>query len=196
MPIIHVSRDPRGVVASVMQTGWDWLFDHLRLAEQLLEPLDGRAQAFERWRDAIEEYDRQDKVVRLAAYWAITERYLRDSLQAGGGDAAGRCLFLSYEDLCRKREGFLLETVARLGFSAPASGRRAVLDQESLSTSESRRGASLEDRILGWRNQLSASQCSVIADIARRFDLSDRLYEGLPSGREQGSPAAEERAVR
>jgi hypothetical protein len=176
MPIIHVYRDPRGVVASVLQTGWGWLFDHLRLAEQLLEPRDGRAAAFEPWREAIEEYDAQDTIVRLAAYWAITERFLRDSLPS---DVGGRCLFLSYEELCRKREDFLVETVARLGLPAPpASRRRAVLDQESLSTSESRRGATLEDRILGWREQLSPAQSSTIADIARRFGLADRLFDG------------------
>lgn len=180
MPIIHVYRDPRGVIASVMQTGWDWLFDHLRLAEQLLEPRDGRAEAFGKWREAIEEYDEQGKIARLAAYWAITERHLSDSLQAPDQKAA--CLFLSYEDLCRRREDFLLETVARLGFAPPSSsGRGGVLDQESLSTSESRRGASLEDRILGWRNQLSEEQSSLIAGIAHRFGLSDRLVDAAPA---------------
>lgn len=198
MPIIHVYRDPRGVVASVMQTGWDWLFDHLRLVEQLLEPRDGRAGAFEQWRDAIEEYDDKDKVARLAAYWAITERFLRDSLQASTASTAGGCLFLSYEDLCRRREDFLLETVARLGFATPATpGRRAVLDRESLSTSESRRGATLDDRILGWKKQLSAAQSSLIADIARRFGLADRLFDGQPADAlADPRPAAEQGVVR
>jgi hypothetical protein len=196
MPIIHVYRDPRGVVASVLQTGWDWLFDHLRLAEQLLEPRDGRAAAFEPWREAIEEYDAQDRIARLAAYWAITERYLRDSLLSGAG-GSGRCLFVSYEELCRKREDFLHETLARLDLPAPTSRRRSVLDRESLSTSESRRGATLEDRLLGWRKQLTPAQSSTIAEIARRFGLADRLFDGpLDQGPAERPPVAAHGALR
>jgi hypothetical protein len=195
MPIIHVYRDPRGVIASVMQTGWDWLFDHLRLSEQLLEPQDGRADVFGKWSDAIEEYDEQGKIARLAAYWAITERHLSDSLQP---PHAAACLFLSYEDLCRRREDFVLATLARLGLSpAAGSGRRAVLDQESLSTSESRRGASLEDRIFGWRKQLSEEESSLIAAIARRFGLADRLFDASPGLlRPEPQPAPEHGVAR
>jgi hypothetical protein len=185
MPVIHVSRDPRGVVASVLQTGWDWLFDHLRLAEQLLDPRDGRAEAFERWRGEIEEFDRMDRVARIAAYWAIVEAFLKESFAAGPTRAPS--VFVSYERLCQGGEGPLREALGRLGVTPRASG---ALEQASFSTSQGRLGASLEDRILGWRRQLSPAQAEQIEGIARRFGLEDRLWPAVPAGGAAATPKA------
>jgi hypothetical protein len=190
MPVIHLHRDPRGVVASVLQTGWDWLFDHLRLKEQLLEPRDGRAQAFERWREEIEEYDRMDRIARIAAYWAMVETFLKESFADGPTRAPS--LFLSYEQICREGQDFLLEALARLGLNPRAPDGRGALDQASFSTSQGRLAASLEDRILGWRRQLSPAQADLIEGIARRFGLEDRLWPAVPAG---GASASEKAAV-
>jgi hypothetical protein len=94
-------------------------------------------------------------------------------------------VFVSYEELCQRREEVLHETLARLGLPA-FSGARGGLDQESFSTSQGRQGASLEERVLGWRRRLSPQQIEQIGEIARRFGLGDRLFDGA-AGREAGA---------
>jgi hypothetical protein len=176
MPVLHVYRDPRAVIASIKKTRWHWLFDHLILREQLLEIPDGRADYFGRWRDEIREYDRADPVSRTAVYWSLTERYLLESY-AG---YQGRFVCTSYEQLAQGREPIFRETLTRLGLS-PWHEQFRVPEADSTTTADVQRGASVEERVEGWRTFLSPSDIAAIESIVTRFGLADRLTAGVNS---------------
>ena len=168
MPIIHLYRDPRAVVASAKMTDWYWLFDHLSLQEQLLEVNDGRADYFRRDAEALREYDR-DKIARIAAYWASTEKFLRDAF----AEAQSRIVLVSYEKLCRQPES-VLEILAQLNVPTERHGSSPAGRGDSFSTSPQRRGASAAERIGGWTNVLSSAEIAMIESIVEHFGLNTR----------------------
>jgi hypothetical protein len=178
MPVLHVYRDPRAVIASVRKTRWHWLFEHLSLREQLLEPGDGRARHFERWRDEIEELDRGDAVARLAAYWALSEGFVRDSFR----DRPRRFVCIGYERLVREREGLFSELLGKLELRPWRAGF-TVSERDSTTTSQAQRGVSASGRVAGWRKDLSGAEIAMIESVVRRFGFEDRLAD------EQAEPA-------
>lgn len=171
MPVIHVYRDPRAIIASAKMTDWYWLFDHLSLTEQLLEPQDGRADYFVRWADAISEYD-NDKIAKIAAYWAITEMFILKSFSHD----RGRAVLVSYEALCRRPE-LILELLAQLGVQKKINNDFLAVNGDSFSTSARRRGASSAERIGGWSKVLSTAEGELIESIAKHFGFANRLSE-------------------
>jgi len=173
MPILHVYRDPRAIIASIRKTDWSWLFTHLRLREQLLDPADGRAAFFSAYEDDIRRYDAGDDVDRIAAYWALTERCLQQSYEG----STARVAFVRYEEVCGGGASRLPGILERLGLDGIAEAGDRNLDGDSFSTADSRRGASAEERIGGWRAQLSPGEVGRIEAIAERFGFGDRLRE-------------------
>lgn len=175
MPVLHVYRDPRAIIASIRRTRWHWLFDHLSLRGQLLDPQDGRAEYFDRWRGEILDYDGQEPVARVAAYWALTERFLQDSY----ADHPQRYVCMGYEELVQGRERVFSETLRRLELRPWKSDFR-VSQRDSTTTSPKQRGASVAERVAGWRSVLSRAEVEQIEAIVRRFGFDARLAsEGI-----------------
>lgn len=170
MPIIHVYRDPRAVIASAKMTDWYWLFDHLRLQEQLLDIKDGRANFFGQWAEAIAEYD-NDKVTRIAAYWSLTERFLQETF----ADGRGRIAFVSYEELSRGKEEFMLALLVQLGVKKVWRDEVQLTNRDSYSTSQQRQGASTAERIAGWKKALTSAEIATIEAVVTRFGLAKRM---------------------
>jgi hypothetical protein len=167
MPVVHVRRDPRAVVASARLTDWAWLFDHLSLREQLLEPADGRAAVFEPWREEILSLDRDDVIERLTAYWALTEHALREAY--GTAPPPAPACFVSYEELCRTPAESLPGLLARLGL--PVEARDGAPAVDSRTTARSRRGASVEERIDGWKTVLTPDEARRIEGVVERLGV-------------------------
>lgn len=169
MPIIHVYRDPRAVIASAKMTDWYWLFDHLSLKAQLLDIKDGRANYFRRWAEVIQEFD-ADKVARLAAYWSLTEKFLLDSFANGG-----RIAVVRYEDLNRQKEKLMLDTLATLGVKKNWNDQIQLSNRDSYSTSQQRQGLSATERISGWKKVLTANEITTIESVVAKFGFTDRM---------------------
>ena len=173
VPVIYVYRDPRAIIASIKMTKWNYLFDDLSLREHLIEPGDGRASYFSNWQDEILKYDKQHRFVRIAAYWALIERFVKHCYE----NRQARIAFVSYEELCRKRETMLLEILDGLGLGHFVQGNVNALGEDSFSTSEKRRGASVDQRTTGWQKELSGSEVRMIESVVQHFDLADRLLD-------------------
>ncbi|MFQ5632244.1 MAG: glycosyltransferase, partial [bacterium] len=173
MPVIHVYRDPRAIVASIKKTRWHWLFDHLSLRAQLLELSDGRAAYFDQWYDDIMKYDEQDPVARVAAYWSLTEKFLQHSY----ADCPASIAFVGYEKLVLEREKIFAEILKKLGLR-PDEEHFRVQNEDSTTTSKKRQKASTEERITGWKNILSSSEIGVIESVIQHFGFEDRLVTG------------------
>ena len=173
MPMVHIYRDPRAILASIRMTDWGWLYDHLSLREQLLEIEDGRADYFGKWRDEILAYDQQDTLTRVAAYWAMTERFLAQSYDDDG--QRHRTWFLCFDQLCEEPEVALEPMFKALGVGASSDHLASALGQDSAMTSRTRVGISMEERVTGWRKILTRDEITTIESIATRFGFADRL---------------------
>lgn len=165
-PILHIYRDPRAVVASLIRKDWggDWMHQ-LSLRSQLLEPQDGRCTHFEAWTDDMDYFDRQPWWERAVAYWALTENYLRS--------CASRfqfpLQFLNYEDLTGGGTDVLVSALASLGVSIPNKALETNPLQSSPTTDEGRRDADREVRVSGWKKELSAQMADRTVEIVNRF---------------------------
>ncbi|HUF37999.1 MAG TPA: sulfotransferase [Anaerolineales bacterium] len=172
-PIVHISRDPRAVIASaVHKTDRMWgVFEPFDLAGQLLGVDDGRAETFAKWESEIRRLNEAPFAIQLAAYWALTERYLLDSL-AGAGRVI---VFARYEELAKDPASRIPALVERLGVPPETAGDAGSFRTDSPSTT--RTGQTIEDRLFGWRELLAGEEAEKIAAIAHAFDLADRLVD-------------------
>ena len=175
VPAIHIYRDPRAIAGSLKWTFWNPVFDHLCLREQLLEQRDGRKDYFEKWREKIDQYDREDNVTRLVAYWAFTEKYLQDSYENEHGLPM---VFLSYEELCRKRGDLLHDILKKLNVDYELNLKLDVLDTDSITTMKKREGVSVDEKISAWKKVLSNDEIAKIESMVQQLGLGDRLYKG------------------
>jgi hypothetical protein len=162
--VVHIRRDPRAVVASLKRKGWNW-FREVSLADLLLHPQDGRQKAFIADIDEIKRADEGDGVARCAAYWAITERYLRESNVPG-------LATLRYEIMCRKGVSYVQN---RLGHLEGLDLEADYLRGGSASTEAERENVSAEERINGWKNVLEVDEARRVERTVARFGMEEHI---------------------
>lgn len=173
MPLVHVRRDPRSVIASARMTSWSWLFDHLDLPEQLLQVKDGRRRLFAPHAAALREYN-TDTVSRMAAYWAMTENVMH---QAFGLQQKERAVIVCYEALSLGGAAALLELLEQLGFESVDEAGLHTVGRDSFSTSVGRQGMTAEQRVRGWQRVLSMQEAQRIVDVVCELGMERGLYE-------------------
>jgi hypothetical protein len=150
---VHVTRHPCAVVASLLNTDWDWSFGEVRFAnlwphsETLGSPL----------KDEVAKligYDERPADERIAAYWAFTEKQVA-KLQHE------RLLKVEYEPLVvggRERFNAILDFLG--GGSLDMD-----LDRNSVVTVSNRLNISTSARTDSWRNTLPLETQDRIEDI-------------------------------
>lgn len=94
MPIIHISRNPKAVIASIVRSGWGNWFNEFYLSDHLLKIEDGRINYFSKFSDLIDKYDKMDVESRICAYWCLMEKYIHDTCSD-----KKNFLLVQYEDL-------------------------------------------------------------------------------------------------
>ena len=164
--LVHIRRDPRAVMASFHRLGWTW-YKNLSLEDQLLAPNDGRAEYFSKWEEMIRHYEQSKPLVRVAAYWALVERFVSDLPERA------RRIVISYEDLCLQPEEILTEKVANEIDGIHAKHFGAM----SKTTEEGRVEISKWERVLDWKDVLTESIAEEIARVCKEASLEDALFQ-------------------
>jgi hypothetical protein len=169
-PLIHITRDPRGVAASIRRGGWwgGWL-DSISLEDLLLRPEDGRRRYFSRWSNEISRFDGGSSLEKAVAYWALTEEYVRHCRT----EMKVPVRLVRYESLPKEFPG----TISSLAVSPAIPSLEQPLLRTSPTTSARRCGLSLEERAFSWKSELSRDEIRRIEDIARVFGLEETLHE-------------------
>jgi len=168
-PIVHIYRDPRGVIASLKRSGWIEWFNKTTISEQLLEPLDGRAAYFSKWSDDIKKLDRKGAISKAACYYALTERFVKENLNRDNN-----FLYISYDHDFKDKEGLLQKIRKLLNLNADISNMN--LDDQ-WTTMNGRSNLSIEKRIISWSKELTSSEIVQIESIMRLFNLTKRLVD-------------------
>ncbi len=169
MPTVHLSRDPRAVAASLLRKPWEWPAK-LNLREQLLEPTDGRRALFAEHEDDIARWDERGPVVRIVAYWCMTERHLLERLEG-----LDRLKYVEYESLVAGGPAELGGVLGELGFDVATEKIAAAFARNSPTTDRQRTGQAPADRMHSWRKELDAAELDEAERIMARFGFGHRL---------------------
>ncbi|WP_164929493.1 sulfotransferase [Gloeobacter violaceus] len=176
VPILHITRDPRAVIASIKTLGNDFArgaFQNFALRAHLLEVDDGRREYFKRWASDIEAIDKTNDFGRIAAYYCLTERHVLDSFQGVTSEFA----HVQYEKLIGGGPQALAALLESLGLEAQALGATALLRPSSTdwSWSQGSKKVSGEQRVSSWKNKLSESERGLIEAVVTAFGMQERL---------------------
>ena len=174
VPVLHIRRDPRAVVASVIyktnRMGGNFK-DNFNLEKNLLGMSDGRADVFSAFAPQIRGFRGKPLAIRIAAYWALTERTLSDSYH---GELPPRTRMIQYEAIAPDPARIIPGLLQDLGYPEPDPKRLSVLDANSKTT---RGDQTRQEQLSGWKQILPSGESAEIAAIARDFGLGEALVD-------------------
>ncbi len=158
VPVIHVRRHPHAAVASLWSADWHWSFERVRLADVLQGLGAALPPGYPAGDALLAEFD-TDGLSRIAAAWAVTERFVDLSLS---GEPWAR--IVAYEDLLAAPEDSFAELCGWLGrrrARVPSHARRSAS-----SAAPAPAGRVRQDR---WREILSAREVARVGEIVGRL---------------------------
>jgi len=161
--ILHIRRDPRAVIASILRTHWTWPSD-FSLVAHLLQIDDGRRDFFSDQAGHLREIDAMGVPARLAAYWACVEQHVQRLEQEGTVNP------VRYERLLEERESYLKQLIPGV-----PQGSGGMLYGDSASTQEERRESSIGKRLHGWKSELSSEELDEINYVLDVFGCSTNV---------------------
>lgn len=165
--VIHISRDPRSVVASFKEKGWNW-YKEIKNEDLLLNIEDGRREVFEEERKLISSVDEEYPEVRLALYYLLLEKFLYNYT------TKRKLTDLEYEKIVKYGKSYLEENMDM--------EERKIPDKEDLnkisSTNYNRdKKKSKQERIEGYKKVLDRKVENRIKHISGEVGLSSILHE-------------------
>lgn len=174
IPVLHLRRDPRAVLASFTRKGWiDWFRCDVPLQSLLLRGDDGREEYFGQWRNDIEQIDQAGTAFgQAAAYWALTERYV-DEVAAENKNV---CV-VRFQRLKEERNAYLLDVLDALGVEGAELVPEGVFEKRSMTAQESTEDAQKQGNS-GWEDTLTASEANEVDRALDVFDFTSSAYTG------------------
>ena len=180
VPIIHVCRDPRAVIASIQTLDGGHFaedsFNQLSLVDQLLKVKDGRYRYFRQWQSDIEAIDQLSAVGRIAAYFCLTERFLEETIRF---DHHRNRIMIRYEDLVISHGKAFGEVITALGFRTQGDRCDADLPSTTDWNNVCHHRRTTQERLLSWQKKLSPYDQGLIEEITQTFNMTHRLWRGV-----------------
>jgi hypothetical protein len=153
--VIHIRRDPRAVVASILRQKWDHWIKNINIVDQMLGVNDTRVNIFYEWEELLRIKQDESFLTRITTYWSILESFIQKI-----DNEHESMIIIDYEKLCNKQEEYLdkkLNNTDRI----VGSKNDAEFDKES-PTTRNGRNVPKQKRIESWSEELSDKQIELI----------------------------------
>lgn len=177
VPIMHVYRDPRAVIASIQQLDngdfAEGSFNQLSLVDQLLKVDDGRYHYFRKWQSDIEAIEETSPAGRIAAYLCLTERCLEDTMRF---DKTLNRVMVRYEDLVLSHGQAFKEFVLNCGLQTADVDFDADVPSATDWNNAHHHRRSTEERLLSWQKKLSDHDQALIEEVVQTFKMEHRFW--------------------
>jgi hypothetical protein len=162
--ILHLRRDPRALIPSFRRAFDAEWWSSLVLEDLLLNVEDGRSSYFKSWGDDIRVLDRQGSVARLAGYWALTEKHVREHKPDSNH------VTLNYEQLCLKGQSYLTE---KLSERYEDSHPQWTLKQNSITTNTVRLNTDSVKRVDSWKEESDPATIRTVERVVNDLGMAD-----------------------
>lgn len=167
-PILHIWRDPRAVFASLKRRNWRW-FEDGSLRSLLSVGNDGRDEYAKPYMNYLKELDQDGTfAMKMAAYWAITEKYLEDEMSEANGSVS-----VNYDRMVFETNKTLRPVAIMLG--ASMSSEQRATQKNSSTTQKGRYDISKVQRVFGWKGELEYDQVQAIESVVEKLNMSHKV---------------------
>lgn len=167
-PVLHIWRDPRAVFASLKRRDWCW-FEDASLQSLLTAGNDGRDEYAAPYMSYLKDLDGNGTfAMKMAAYWAITEKYIEDEMKGDDGFAS-----VNYDQMVFETDQTLRPVATMLGVSMPSE--QCITQKNSSTTQEERYDISKVQRVFGWKGELEYDQVRAIESVVEKLNMSHKV---------------------
>jgi len=146
------------VLASFISNGWiNYSNFDISPKDLLLNVDDGRSDFFNKFEDLLARFESGSVIERLTLYWALTERFVENHKD--------KVVIIPYEDICNGDFENLKRALLKQATHRSPEASTLWWQQDSMTTTPSRMGATSNERISGWEQILCPSQLSAIDQV-------------------------------